>query len=249
MDEVLSKDEFLHLLDVLYKKAFDEERAGKFGIVSGEIKKLRDSFDADSYYKFPLDKTISIVCNLLDKNDDNYEGLRDVFRSRDVSLIIDIALAKIPLSFGKEMEDIYFDDDFIVGVHGSLHQDYMIENSHFLNGLLCLHGPKINRTVKVKGDGLSFYSFLQYSYYEDEDVNAIIVRIPKEDINSGIWKVTERGAYLNPKYIYGYYKSFYSDGKNNNPRIIKNSNYGKDDFSYNVVDEWLPSFSLGKYMR
>ena len=161
MDEVLSKDEFLYLLDSLHKKAFDEERAGKFGIVSGEIKKLRDSLDDDGYYKFPLDKTISIVCNLLDKNDDNYEGLRDVFRSRDVSLIIDIALAKIPLSFGKEMEDIYFDDDFIVGVHGSLHQDYMIENSHFLSGLLCLHGPKINRTVKVKDDGLSFYSFLK----------------------------------------------------------------------------------------
>ncbi len=240
MEEVLNKEQFLNLLDALYIKVVSEEASNKLAIVSSEIKKLRESFDSN-YYQFPIDKTIQIVCNLLDKNEVSYEGLRNVFRSKKVTMINEIAEAKLPVTFGKDMEKLYYDDNYVIGIHGSLHPNYVIENSRFTTGLMCIHGPKINRTVRFKEDGLDFYSFLQYQYYEDSDVNAIIIRIPRNEVCSPMWKMGERGAYFNPKYLYGYYKSFYSDGRNRSPKIIKNPNYGRDDFSYNTCDEWLPS--------
>ncbi|MDD5887945.1 MAG: hypothetical protein PUC82_00460 [bacterium] len=245
MKEVLNKEEFLSLLDFLYIKAVDEEK-DKLGLVSKEIKKLRASFMDDSYYRFPDDRTILLVCDLLTKYGVNYEGLQRTFRSKDVAMITDIAALKMSKNFGTFMEKLYYNDDFIVGIHGSLHNGYEIENSHFFKGLLCIHGPNINRTVKFKEDGLDFYSFLRYQYYEDSDVNAIIVLIPREDINLGMWRCDDKGFYFNPKYIYGYYKSFYADGANPNPKIIRNPNFGIDKGSYDICDKWLSQAILEK---
>lgn len=239
--DVFNKEEFLEVLDFLYLKAVSEEYAGNLAIVSPEIKKLRETLDDSSYYRFPFDKTVEVVCGLLEGKDTSYDSLRSVFRSRDVAMIIDIAEANIPFMFGKEMEKLYYDDDYVVGIHGSLHDSYDIEHSRFATGLLCIHGPRINRTVKTKEDGLDFYSFLSYQYYEDSDVNAIIVRIPKDEVTSPMWMESRYGVFLNPGYIYGYYKSFYSDGRNRNPKIIKNPNYGKVNSSYTICDEWLPT--------
>ena len=238
--EVLDKNEFLQLLDFLYLKAVSCEYSLGLSIVSCEIEKLKNSLDDSYYYRFPLAKTIRLVVSLLEENGFSYEGLRNVFRSKDVAMILNIAEANIPYVFGMQMEKLYYDDDYVVGIHGSLHHGYEIEKSRFSTGLLCIHGPRINRTVRTKEDGLDFYSFLSYKYYDDLDVNAIIVRIPKENVSLPMWVEGKYGAYLNPGYIYGYYKSFYSDGRNRNPRIIKNPNYGCNYFC-DICDEWLPS--------
>lgn len=240
---MMSSEEFLKLLDFLYLKVSFLEKDSKFSIVSSEIDRLRKSLKVSDYYRFSIDKTIETVCSLFEKSDDSYEGYRNVFRSKEVAMILDIADANLPILFGCEMGKLYYDDDYVVGIHGSLHQGFMIESSHFSTGLLCIHGPRINRVVKLKDDGLDFYSFLQYKYYEDSDVNAMIIRIPRSEITSPIWRKANEGVYLNPKFIYGYYKSFYSDGQNKYPKIILNPNYGKDDFKkdsyYDISDQFF----------
>ena len=238
---MFTKEEFLNLLNFLYLKAVSEEYAGNLAIVSPEIKKLITSFEDSYYYRYPSEQTIETICQLLEGKDTSYESLRSVFRTKEVAMINEINETNFPIDFGKEMEKLYFDDDYVVGIHGSLHSGYDIEHSRFHTGLLCIHGPRINRTVKTKEDGLDFYNFLSYQYYEESDVNAIIIRIPKDEITSPMWMEAKHGVYLNPGYIYGYYKSYYPDGRNRSPKIIKNPNYGNINFSYTISDEWLPS--------
>lgn len=238
---MFNKDEFRCFLEFLYLKAVSEEYAGELAVVSPEIRKLIDSLDDNGYYRYPFERTVLMICNLLEHNDMSYEGLRSVFRSKEVAMINEIAEANFPIDFGREMEELYFDDDYVIGIHGSLHGGYEIEHSRFYTGLLCIHGPRINRTVRTKEDGLDFYNFLSYQYYEDSDVNAIIVRIPKEEVGLPMWMEAKHGVYLTPSYIYGYYKSYYPDGRNRSPKIIKNPNYGNVNSAYTICDEWLPS--------
>ena len=237
---MFTKEEFLNLLNFLYLKARSEEYAGKLAVVSPEIKKIIVSLEDSNYYRYPYKKTVETVCRLLEGKDTSYESLGLVFRSKEIAMINEINEANFLKDFGLEMEKLYFDDNYIIGIHGSLHSGYDIEHSRFYTGLLCIHGPRINRTVKTKEDGLDFYNFLSYKYYEESDVNAIIVRIPKNEITSPMWMEGKYGVYLNPGYLYGYYKSYYPDGRNRSPKIIKNPNYGNINFSYTITDEWLP---------
>lgn len=247
MENLLSKEELLALLDSFYKQTRKIESNGKFSSISKEILKIRNSLlSPDKYYKLSTDRESEIICYLLLKYKDDYEELSRVFKSKEAAMIINIIDAKLPPRFGETMEKIFYDDDYIIGIHGTIENDYVIEKEFFSKGLLCNYGPVLNRTVKTKDDGLDFYSFLQYEYVDGYDVNAVIIRISRDEFDNGIWKEIDYKYYLNPKYIYGYYKSHYATSPNESPRIIKNSNYGRVDFSYNILDKEKSSYQMIK---
>ena len=80
---MFDKDEFRCFLEFLYLKAVSVEYAGELAIVSPEIRKVIDSLDDRKYYRYPFERTMLTICNLLEENDLSYEGLRNVFRSKE----------------------------------------------------------------------------------------------------------------------------------------------------------------------
>lgn len=237
MSSILSKDEMLELLKKLYNLALTEEKQEKIWLVSNEIYKLIIALSTKSkYYKFPDEKTIETISNKLSEFASSPDFLSMVFKSKEICMINELNSVKILKSFGEEMEQLYYDDDYIIGIHGTVTKDFIIRNEIFTKGLKSNHGPTISKTILTKENGLDFYSFLKYNYIDNYDVNAVIIRIPKDDLNKEVWFEKESTFYLNPKYIYGYYLSHFSTTDNKNPIIVKNPNYGKDNNIYNIRD-------------
>ena len=117
--------------------------------------------------------------------------------------------------FGQEMENLYEDPDFFVGIHG-MNKNDEIEQSIFYQGLknsMQAADNALNRTVAY-GNNLTFNRVLDYKipYNGIPTEAAIILRIPYSAFDKSnptpIWGSNERGGsnnYLLPEYVYGAY--------------------------------------------
>lgn len=220
----------------------------KGNLISNRLNEIIDNLESDgkSFYRVSEDvwkKEIQIFLNSL-----NFDvSLEELYRQIKIPICVYgniYSLACIndenfPIDFGKKMEELYYSDNFTVGVHGTTMSGADIENTIFKSGLLCNHGPKIDGTVNLKNEEtLSFYRFMRYIYKPNSKEQVIIVVIPIDKKEEPMWKNENGNYYLTPSYLYGYYTSHDALIYEKKTSITINSNYGlplTDD--YNICDE------------
>lgn len=208
---------------------------------------LTSKTDNPSIYKvnekIMLDALTKTLLKLdLDNQTDveRYRVLKEAFYiDSDIYSLYTVNKKDLPINFGKEMEQLYFDDNLLVGIHGTGMNEAIINEAVFTNGLLNNYGPKIDTTVALKGGTLSFSRFVLYVHKAQLTEKAIIVVIPKDDLSKKMWKQESGVSYLTPQYIYGYYISHIGAQFNESPEIIKNPNYGKEMDDYKIEDATL----------
>jgi hypothetical protein len=148
-------------------------------------------------------------------------------------------------SFGEEIESLYNNKDYVLGIHGSRdsfpktnEDENEMLNLYFNNGIENISDNRIEYTVKLKTQGLELQDFLSYSY-GPSDSPKFIVMIPVNGITPSvnpmpIWNKYNIVYYLLPQYIYGCIENLGS----REVSIIKNDNYMKNlNFDNLVYDK------------
>ena len=155
---------------------------------------------------------------------------------------------KLNFDFGNEMESIYEDEEYFLGLHSSKSNDEL-EQKIFYQGLrnsMQNANNTLNRTV-MYGNSLTFTKALNYAAYailpvdeRNQDYTNFILKIPYKafDINDPlpIWCSNNRDGsdnYLNPDYVYGMYHL--RDGVDR--YIIHNDLQEKASYKYIKTDE------------
>lgn len=236
--------------DIYLKIKQIEENNSKYGIeLSTYLNELYLGLNLENQklYRVPekmwKDVLYKEVEKLNDLTDENiYEQVKKSFKNYgEIFLLKDINDSNIPLEFGVEMEKLYFDPNTIVGVHGTTISGDKIEDTIFEEGLFCNYGPRICATVNIQDeDILPFNRFMKYVYKANNTEQAIIVCIPKDMINSPMWRKEGESYILTPSFIYGYYTPHFGAQFNSNPEIIHNKKYGSEiTEEYSICDEFM----------
>lgn len=155
---------------------------------------------------------------------------------------------KLSTSFGQEMQSLYEDNEYFLGLH-STKSDDQLEYKIFYQGLknsMQNADNMLNRTVMF-GNDLTFTKALNYAAYaifpvdeRNQNYTNFILKIPYSALNNNnplpIWCSNNYDGsenYLNPEYVYGMYHL--RDGVDR--EIIHNNLQEKFQYKYLKTDE------------
>jgi len=126
---------------------------------------------------------------------------------------------KVPKEIGEELEKLFSDEDYVLGIHRTNLYVDQIQKLIFTNGLK-------NRSTEYSSTVQRFHHFptmlqeIMYCDYYKISQGCVIVRLPKEQ-KLPIYFVNNGQYYILPEYIYGYIEVEDFEMK----RFIKNPGY------------------------
>lgn len=222
--------------------------------------------------KTRLVKTLDIITNnpkdiYIPKDDIIYNLILDEFQEgtkNNQSFIenykgisTDFLLSGFNKDYGKFMESIFFSEDYIIGLHATSNNTEEIQESILTKGLKNNYSPAVNTTIHIfdpnNKNPKSFINFLMYNHKPMINENCVIIAIPKQDINNGIWLQEGDSYYLDPNNIVGIIKDMHERMiPNKNPEIIYNehsyfllgSKTHNNNHIYNIQDKFLQEIQL-----
>lgn len=196
-------------------------------------------------YQMPI-KELMTVIKSFSEHPDSHSKFEEFFKSN----------GKYSEKFGKEIEKLYFDENLVLGCHGTVTKK---TKDYFENGIIKSQGgdyPEIGTHIALQYDkGREYRSNVVepmllskiFSYGSLKYPTAFLVAIPKDGIfpnenserNISIYEEyyenLKKKYSLNPKYIYGYFE--YGE---DNKEVAKNENYDpykEDDSSKKYIRE------------
>ncbi len=143
-------------------------------------------------------------------------------------------------NFGKVLEKLYEDDDYVIGCHGTDYKpngDIIEDDKIFENGVRESNRSNSKSMQFTVAYNIPFLEVLDYDQNRYGDVSGgtvYILKIPKDVVmqKEPLWGVGEDGkCYVLPEFVYGKYKQ-----KTDNPEVILNTNSNKKIYDNKELD-------------
>lgn len=181
------------------------EKMKKFYRIPEKYKDAADLFYKDNKFK---------KMKLKMGQDKMLKGLVD-----DWNKIYEEMQYKVPKEIGEELEKLFSDEDYVLGIHRTdLYVD-QIQNWVFTNGLKNRSTEYSSTVQEFSHFPLMLHEIMYCNYYKNSQ-GCVIVRLPK-DQKLPIYFVNDGQYYILPEYIYGYIEVEDFEMK----RFIKNPGY------------------------
>lgn len=149
----------------------------------------------------------------------------------------------IPFRLGKQLEQIYDDQEYAIYIHRSFMSSYdLIKNNLFLDGLKSIEGASLNNIALSCTTIGVFFSQLLSTYLYKFSKSCVIIKVPKAFLDSTgakpIWNPIIDSTYkLLPEYILGVI-DVYQGSVNNltfNPNYSNYHDYESNDLVFDEI--------------